>query len=239
MAKVGFFVGHQDDELLTMGAGIANHIQNGHDVHVFVCTDGEGTGAINIINGSVYCQWHEKNHDPVAEGYASGSLSKEELGNFRDQEFYNSCQFLGVPHTNVHFQDVARKADGSLTVADAKAIIRKGIADHGLERIKAHSDYDTHSDHANIGKALRELVDSGEVTDGRFYSKRSNWESCPKNLGTEKPADTSYVVGAIGEYKKWNPKGETTGIDSYAIGYHSVPDSFDALQNDPVSKYHV
>lgn len=238
MAKVGFFASHQDDETLTMGAAIVNHLEAGHDVHVFVATDGKASNARKVINGEFHCYYHNSTHDPVAENYADGSLSAEEFGYARDYEFLRACEALGVPTANIHFNDVTRYADGGLTVAKAETFIETNVNNFGIELVKSHSEYDTHTDHASLGQALRNLKNSGKIKDARFYAKRENWDTTPVSLGDEIPNNTEYVKSAAEQYDLWNPTGGTTGIATYAIGEHSVPTSFDALKADIRSKWH-
>lgn len=239
MAKIGFFVAHQDDEVLTMGGGIAHHVQYGHDVHVFLATDGSASGARFKLTGDTFCSWHDRFHDPIEENFSDSFESEESFAAARTIEFIEACSFMGVPVANIHEDLPLRAKDGELTVAQAETFIETYVNEYGIERVKTHTEHDTHSDHANLGKALRNLADAGKVTDARFYVKRRNWESTPETLSDEIPPEPNYVSGGADIYMRWNPEALRTGKASYGIGYHSVPSSFDALLEDIRSKYHT
>lgn len=228
MALVLFISPHPDDECLSMGMGIANHIWNGHDVYLALLSHGEGSGAIDNINGGEFCGWHDRYHDTVEEGYKP--ISIHEFGDARVNEFKYSAYCLGVRPENISIYDYY---DGSITKEDVKSVIRDFLKLHKGAYIKTTSYLDIHEDHRASGDALLELYNNKEVDDARFYLSPQLWNP---DFGDDErnPECTAFHGASIAVYKRWNPMA---GI--YGIGYHSVSELFDIVSRDLKSVYHM
>ena len=237
MAVNLFFIPHQDDEALTFGAAIRNHLDAGHECHVILYTDGAASSVRKQLNGEMKSGIDKKVHDPATEGYAS--MEEEDFARYRNDEFNRSCLALGVPPTHIHYSRNLMR-DGTTTVESCEQVILEFMDRFPGARVKTFTYLGgNHPDHANMGQAARNLLEKGLIADLRFYVE-------PYNLKNAKKADRSklihkeysvtnkqMVIDSISEYKKWNPS-----MQQFAIGYHSVKRSIDDAIADPVSYYH-
>jgi LmbE family N-acetylglucosaminyl deacetylase len=144
-----FFAPHQDDETLSMGASIVDHVQADREVIVVLLTDGGNTGVKDQ-----YATWSNVN-DLIAE---------------RDREFIAAVTRMGATPVIWKVNGV-RAHDGSLTTAQASAAMMyyKGLYPDGS--FKTMSNLDPEPDHAHAGNALRDL----SYPDKRYYLKRADW----------------------------------------------------------------
>lgn len=227
MIKALFISPHPDDECLSMGMGIQNHIWYGYDVYIALLTHGGGSDAINIINGSGYCDWHKFYHNPQLENYSL--LSNEQFQNERINEFKYSSACLGVKPQNILIYDYR---DGNVSKDMVKKVIRDFLTRYPGALIKAPSYLDIHHDHSACGYALLELYNSREVMDARFYVSPGQWDNTP-GAYEENMNCTTFLRASIAVYKRWNP-----GKSMYGIGYHSVQPLFDIVSAGMKSKYH-
>lgn len=124
-----FFSPHQDDEVLSFGAAITEHVRAGRQVIVVLMSDG-GSSAACIP------YW--------------GSRAACVAG--RDQEFINGVTALG----GTPVISPTREVDGNVTIAGAKATILSYYAQYPTGSFKTMSEFDASPDHSNIGKALRQ-----------------------------------------------------------------------------------
>jgi LmbE family N-acetylglucosaminyl deacetylase len=124
-----FFTPHQDDEVLSMGAAIKEHVQAGREVIVVLCTDG------------------------AASAVGSRYPSVEEFVAERDREFTTAVHRMGA--TPVIAENRGR--DSMLTVVEAEAIIRPYALQYPTGSLKTMTYYDDHPDHAACGQALKNL----------------------------------------------------------------------------------
>ena len=234
--KTFFMINHPDDEILSMGVGIFNHVwQDTTEVHLVLLSQGEHTGVFEILNGEKYCRVHKAYHDPHEEGYHMDT--REDMKEARTNEFMYSALLLGVKPENIHINDLG---DGNTTVKEVKGLIDELSAKYPGARFKSFSMFDYHSDHANAGKALQQAYDEGEVKDARFYVKNDQWLNNPETY----PVDVKYekfnkqyqpfIEAAAASYGRWSPKTQNLGV-----GDHSVPGSFDMLVEKPFSAYHL
>lgn len=217
MATVLFISPHQDDETLTMGAAISNHIHYGHDVHVVLATTG--------INSAVRGQT---------------GLSRTQFTAARDDEFRRACRELGVPDGNVH---VSRHAvdDGALTVTAARDVIRAALDEHPGAWVKTHTDrgeqVGQHADHTHLGQAAMQLHDEGIIDNLRLYVEPyhvSDFEAAHGAItSTETTPTPEAVRDALDEYRRSHPQRGMHGI-----GYLSVPSYIDMVDANPVSYMH-
>lgn len=228
MAVVLFISPHPDDESLSMGMGIANHLWYGHDVHLTLLSWGSESSARDVINGSVYCSWHKVNHNPGPEGYSP--LDVGQFSNARINEFRYSAACLGVKPENI---SIYNYSDGGITKDDVKSTISSFLSGHPGATIKTPSYYDKHPDHSVCGYALLDMYKSGEVIDARFYVSPTQWPDTPGHYESN-PNCTIFHKASLEVYKRWNP---SHGM--YGIGYHSVPSIFDTVSAGLKSKYHT
>lgn len=231
-----FFVPHQDDEALTFGAGIRNHLNVGDECHVILYTDGSSSNVVKQLNGETKSSMHRKLLNPKHEGYTP--LDRVDLVRYRNDEFLRSCLALGLPVENVHFAQQLK--DGTTTVEACEALIREYTDRYPGARVKTFTNLGgNHRDHANMGSAALHLYEQGEIADLRLYVEPYNLRQAKKahrgiQVYKEKPeTHRESVVASLSEYKKWNP-----ALEQFAIGYHSVRKEIDAAIANPVSYYH-
>lgn len=142
-----FVVAHQDDEALTFASGIVQHIEAGQRVIVVLATDG---GAAQV---------------PHVDAYLGRDATPREITVHRDFEFGWTVRNMGAEWVI----PPVRGKDGALGDAGADAVMAWVQATYGTDaRIKTHSMYDTHRDHAALGRSLQRLHDA-QGTDARFY----------------------------------------------------------------------
>jgi LmbE family N-acetylglucosaminyl deacetylase len=212
MAQVLFVTPHQDDETLSMGAAIRNHLEAGHDVHVLLLTNGLGSGVQARIG-----------MDDVAFAAA------------RDDEYRRACRRLGVRFDNIHFAD-DRPRGGELTAETARAQILAWLDGRTDVWLKSYTDRlgnpSRHPDHEAAGQAAVSLLDSGAVTNLRLYVEP--WTTVSGvTVSAEHAVGTAIVQAALDEYKAKDGVG-----GKYGIGYQSTPSYFDLVRPSPTSHYH-
>ncbi|GGO06387.1 PIG-L family deacetylase [Saccharibacillus kuerlensis] len=236
MAVNLFFIPHQDDEALTFGAGIRNHLNTGDECHVILYTDGSSSNVFRQLNGETKSSMHRKLLNPKAEGYTP--LGRSDLIRCRNDEFLRSCEALGLPAQNVHV--VQEMQDGTTTVEACEALIREFADRYHGARIKTFTDLGgNHRDHANMGRAALNLYQQEKIADLRLYIEPYNLRQAKKarrklEVLKERPeSNRESVVASLREYKKWDPQRE-----QFAIGYHSVRKEIDAAIANPISYYH-
>lgn len=208
-SHVIFYVPHQDDDLLTMGVGIRNHINGGHNVHVVMLTDGAAS-AVRTKMG----------------------MTKEAFTKARNKEFALAMKALGVNSDNL---DYRMFQDGKMTVSQVKSVIKEYELLYPNAKHKSYSYTDSHVDHKNSGTALNQMLSAGEVTDARFYVRRGTATPSGKRLFTERyrTSDKSTMLAGSAAYKRNRP-----WLGYYGIGYRSVPQSFKTFDALPQSRYH-
>lgn len=224
--KVFYFVPHQDDETLTMGASIAAHVKAGKEVHVVLLTDGAASSAIQSVNARL------KN-----EGRSS--ITTGQFSAARDVEFVAATQRLGVQQRNLHYE---RLKDGQTTSHIAEAVVDRYLAMYEGASFKSMSWLDLHKDHYLFGYALNNRCVKNPKIDCRFYQFAPYQKTNPTALAVNKVAipksgiyrDAVAIQAAAAEYRIWNPSQ-----GRYSIGYLSVRSSFDYLIQNPTSLYHL
>lgn len=208
---------HPDDDTLTMGVTIRNHLNAGYDVHVLLLTTGENSGVRTELGMDV----------PTFVAA-------------RTDELYRATRQIGVPTANVHVP-TDRPPDGQLTLEQATAMITAFYDDHPGAWCKSYSGLAApgrHVDHVTSGQAVAGLFATGLVTNWRCYVEP--WllpvfetANPTVKVGTETVADTSSVLRGYGEYQRQDPTAKMWGI-----GYRSVGGEF-AQNTPPKSYYHV
>ena len=213
-----FIVPHQDDETISMGAAIANHVDSRRPVHLYVVTDGGASGVRTKL---------------CTAAYNYQCLSYEDFVKARNVEVVDAAMALGVPRDNIHLMGYA---DGTLTYDKAVAIIGKIVSDHGPSAsYKTTSWLEKHSDHIALGDALNRMCRSGQVTDCRFYhsplhrtdSSIATSQVVTPRSGIEK--NSAKVKAAVATYKN----------SRYKIAYLSSGKSLDWVSSYYSSKWHM
>lgn len=208
LPEVIYYVPHQDDELLTFGASIYDHIVKGHDVYVVLLTDGAASYVRDVLN-----------------------MSEEEFTEARNREFDAAIEVLGVPLEHVEKKGYP---DGGLLVEQVEEIIKEYHTRFPRAHHKATSYLDPHPDHASAGLALKNLMDKGLIENGQFYF---GYSYTPEGVEIkEDDYDESYypvIIAASLEYKI-----EDSESGRYGIGWRSVGKAFRLLEEDPISRYH-
>lgn len=207
-SHVVFYIPHQDDETLTFGTAIMNHVMGGHNVHVVLLTDGSASGVRTDLG-----------------------MTELEFTEARNREFEKALNIYGVKPENIDYRNIK---DGTLTVAKTDAIIREYEAKYPLAKHKAFSWTDAHVDHKNSGQALKNLLTAGILTDARFYVRRGD-NPVGLTLTTEayNALHLPFYLAVSASYKLINDR-----LGFYGIGYKSVPTSFDSFEEQPLSRYH-
>jgi LmbE family N-acetylglucosaminyl deacetylase len=222
-----FFIPHPDDEVLSMGMGIANQVWQGYNVYVIMLSHGEAVGVLEDINGDVFCRWHNMYHSPQKSGYPR--LTTKDLADARVREYQYAVACLGVKPENTLIYDLP---DGKMNKEDIKEIMRYQLKEHPGAAVRSTSYLDGHLDHRANGNALLDLYNSGEVKDARFYLSPALWNG---KFGTiEANAQlTDMHKASLAVYKRWNPSSQI-----YGIGYHSIISLFDTVSSKLTSTYH-
>lgn len=205
-----FFVPHQDDETLTMGADIAAHSRAGREIIVVQVTDGAESG----VRAEMCAQ----------QGIC---LTIPQFVAARNAEQVAAVQHL-APTARIEY---ANLPDSELTVATASALIAKYVTQYPTASFKTMSWLDNHADHRALAYALRDMCPRIPRHDCRFEQFHRYWMSMPI-AGHFVPGSTA-VLAAIDEYFVWNPDG-----GRYGIGTQSVLTDWAAERADPRSKYH-
>ncbi|MGO0882142.1 PIG-L family deacetylase [Clostridioides difficile] len=228
-----FFTPHQDDETLSMGSAIIEHVEN-TDTHVILCTDGSKSIIRKVLDDGGSCSYHIK--DVHKYSLPESTFSKE-----RDEEFKDSCEAMGVKESNIHIED-NRAHDGELNKEKAREIILKYLKEYPDAKVKTVTPFKAsgiHEDHRALGEAALELYKEGKIKDLRFYVEPYDYNDFKKvNPNVEVwevlPSQEEKLLSAMNAYKKWNPES-----GHYAIGYHSVKSHFDELTTSKIQYVHA
>lgn len=207
-SNVIFYIPHQDDEALTFGVAIMEHLHAGHNVHVVLLTDGSASGVRTKLG-----------------------MSEDEFSQARSKEFNYSLSIIGIKDTNVSYQNIK---DGALTVLQAESVIREYESKYPKAKHKAFSPTDPHPDHSNSGKALQNLQKEGIVTDARYYVGMND-APIGYSLYAETNRDyyNSLLLAMSSAYRMEIPR-----LGLYGIGYKSVGSLFVKFESQPISRYH-
>ena len=226
-----FFTPHQDDETLSMGSAIIEHVEKS-DTHVILCTDGSKSIIRKVLDDGGTCSYHIKDVHKY-------SLSESEFSKDRDEEFKDSCEAMGVKESNIHIED---NRDGELNKEKAREIILKYLEEYPDAKVKTVTPFKAsgiHEDHRALGEAALELYREGKIKDLRFYVEPYDYKDFKKvnpNVEVWKvlPSQEEKLLSAMNAYKRWNPES-----GHYAIGYHSVKSHFDELATNKIQYVHA
>ncbi|WP_408008550.1 PIG-L deacetylase family protein [Pseudalkalibacillus sp. A8] len=209
MSRIFYYVPHQDDELLSFGVSVVHNLFLGKEVHIVLCTDGGSSKIKNELQ-----------------------MEDQEFITARNCEFKWSVGCLGVPRGQIHFRQQYK--DGDLAIEDAKIIISEFATSYPNSSHYTFNYNDLHPDHANLGNALRILHQEKKIKDIRYYIKTNCFQ---KSVGIEEYPQKEYLPflqAANHAYRAYIPK---RGLN--AIGYHSVPETFEQQLKNPRNKYHT
>ena len=240
--QVLFFSPHQDDEVITMGAGIAElSLGNpGNDNVVVLCSDGSKSAVRGRLGGEDTCDWHEGTH--------CHELDEAEFTAARDGEFRRSCEALGIKPGNVEIAD-PRAVDGDLDQAFADEVVARYVARHpdavvctiapGPMSGKGDGQAQ-HPDHIRLGRAALKLFEQGTIKDLFFFVEPYCVEFMRRNAKENRlsrlepsPAGAEMVETAVGAYRDWDPEQ-----GSFGVGYHSVRGEIDRFLCDTTAYFY-
>ena len=199
-----FLVPHQDDEVLTFGAAVKQHLLAGRDVILVLLTDGSSSGECDNLRTGTYGHPDFDQTDGITGNYTSSPVDRAACTNFRDNEFLNAAAAMrsnvgtgtgiGTLTTDIR---VDRMQDGTLTKTYVRSVIDSYDAIYGTPSFKAMTykecssahpcglgdGWPGHADHDATGEALRDFNDQVAGADARFYIKPELWPSYT-TLGT-------------------------------------------------------
>lgn len=217
-----FVTPHQDDETISMGIAVRDHLNAGLDVHILLLTTGENSGV-----------------------RAELGMDIPTFVAARDDELFRAARQLGVRTANIHI-DPTRGPDNLGDVAHAQAQIGGWLADHPGARVKSYTNmanFNQHVDHQAAGQACWNLWQAGTITDLRFYIEPwllSAFKAANPTIavGTEKVPDATTFVAACNQYAEgWQTADVAGGF--YGIGFRSVATEFEASRSGQASYWHA
>lgn len=209
-SHVFFYIPHQDDDLLTFGVSILNHLEGGHNVHIVMLTNGANSFVRTRLG-----------------------MTKDSFSRARNNEFLNAMKALGVDPDNIYFENLE---DGATTVDDIKEVITEYELAYPKAKHKAFSPLYGHRDHVNGGLALAELEREGVVSDARYYLQQAYIP--PAELRVIKSRYSSSYATRLRKAASFYRIADVN-LPLYGIGYKSVPKSFEAFAVQPTSRYHT
>ena len=238
-----WLISHQDDELLTMGAGIRQHVnaQGGAKVCAVMMTTGVGSGVKNAMKNPSF--------NPDGKAYY---LTDEQFRTARDKETWNALVHMGVPASNIYLNGYGTPSTGVSRIRD----VNNGSAEQAAKIdgwMKATINYfgtprhyktmtdlssDT-GDHREMGRTLRRLSTTPgygtKISSARFYVEPYRRSSVTVPVGNVVPtaADKVQLRKANNSFRVWDP-----ARGYYRIGYRSVTSLFNAHYNNPISYQH-
>lgn len=219
-----YVAAHQDDEVLSMGSSIVEHVAAGNNEVIVVCaTDGSATAARHKVSARL-----------------GREVTPEQITYYRDAEMRWAVQ-TGLGATFVIPPAGIRMGDGQTTLAGSRALLAWVLAQWPGCRIKTQSPWEDHLDHRSLGVAATDMHHEGLIPDLRLYL--SPWLYSPDrtDLPRMHAIRRSAAVRAQDAYRLWAPpKPHSSRDDRYfQVGYTSVGSLFRAHAKDPVSRRHA
>lgn len=211
-----YVIPHQDDELLTCGAGIMEDVASGMGVMVVIMTRGEASGT---RRGGSLTNWL---------GYTP---TEAEFSAARDREFRRCVKKLKAEP--VVFDWSERMGDGVATHEGIKDLLKKRFTSGASLRATAPSDY--HNDHRECGVAIQELADEGWGRDPRMMLSSERYVShAPPGVEIKTMGGKDWITRDIAEpyIKQDYPSGH------WGIGYRSVSSSFNYMLDEDSTTYY-
>lgn len=208
-----YFVPHQDDETLTMGADIENHWRHGRYVIIVMMTRGDASGVLAKFQSTTY-----------------PSMTATQFIDGRNSEMRAAVGHLGVRPWRIFYEGLQDSATGTgMTQPQVEAVMAKWMARYPRGSFKTMHSKDDHPDHRTMAYAMDAQCKARHLTDCRYLQFRRYWTKYPV-AGTLYRGSASYLAAA-NEYKVLDP-----AHGRYAIGSQSVPKDFAALPAAPYSK---
>ena len=251
---VVYLVPHADDELLSMGVDIVNHIRLRYDVHLVLMSPGGHSRARFLINGfkdpddqpflykePVYCPLHKRYHDPEQEHYQDLYLTVKDLGDARVREFKEAAKRLGIPEDHVHIHELENDRFEEQE-QEIHEIIQELLKRYPDAHFRTMSIRDHHPDHRMLGKVLQEYEKNQKIPGDKtlyfisiYKSRFTNYQPSHEvyTMKLADPRDAEKIKHAAQAYGKWDPKNGW-----YQIGYHSVKSQFLQLMKNVKNTYH-
>lgn len=128
------FVPHQDDEVLTLGAAIANAASDERKrVAVVLCTDGKNCDTRLFLGDGGRCDDLDDSH--------VWDFDVETYGKLRDVEFAESCKALGAKAC-IARPGERRMVDGELSLDGARAVIERCLRAYPDAAVFTHAHID-------------------------------------------------------------------------------------------------
>lgn len=224
MATVLFVSPHQDDDTLTMGVAVRDHLNamdsSGvpvHDVHILLLTTGQNSAVRTELG-----------------------LDIPTFIARRDDEFMRANRQNGVPTANLHIP-ASRPQDGQLTVEQAQAMVVDFLTAFPGAWVKSYSPLAAtgrHVDHVTAGQAVDALYRLGSITNLRYYVEpwlRTQFAAANPtvSLVTETIADKTSVTRAYAEYTRKDAPARMSGIGGLSVGGEFTENT------PPFSYYHA
>ena len=201
--RVIIFSPHPDDDVISMGGTFRRLVVQNHDVHVAYETSG------NIAVGDEDMMRYVMLMDGIAEKFGINTPEyrkiSEEIAEFisqkaaggvdspdirylktkiRQAEARTACNYIGVPHDNVHFLNLPFYETGTIKKGDL-AQRDVDIVRNLIERVKPHQIFvagdlaDPHGTHKvctdAVLAAIDELKDEPWMADCRIWMYRGAW----------------------------------------------------------------
>lgn len=240
-----YLVPHQDDDILSYGADMKNHIINGRRVIAVLLTDGSESGVCYTAYGN--------GQDITKQRYDGGlsAAARTQCKLARDAEFTKSMNLLGVEpvirtdrkqdscssgylgtYNGVRFgaeRINTCTTSNTMTAAYVHSVVSEYLALYPNASIKGYTYKESlhcdacdngttgtgHPDHDRVGEGMVDAYQANETDDVRYMVKSSMWDDFP-NL--TKAVVRQPVNDALDAYGVDSPNVATLG---YGIGQKS------------------
>jgi LmbE family N-acetylglucosaminyl deacetylase len=205
---------HQDDEVLTLGAGILEAVAAGKDVAVLLVSRGDAS----IVRTKRL---------PKQLGFVP---SPHHFSAMRDREFDGAVRAMGATPIIAPYEE--RLPDGGATPEAVAALVRAHIAP-GTPAITV-SAYDEHPDHKACGNGVRSLVAEGYLPSAAYFISPERLDLVPEGVTLTKVGEGTPVT----EEHQRPYREQDLARNWWGIGRLSVPESFDFQLRHPEGYRH-
>ena len=229
-----FAIPHADDELLTMGMGIRQHVNvhGGSKVCVVLMTTGENSGVYDRLKATEI-----------------PNLTPAQFRAARDREMWNSVLHMGVPSSNIYINGYTGPNTGVPRIFDennGSAVQAQAIRSwmyNTMRYFGTARHYKTMTDKSNdtgdhhaMGANLRQLTSlyPQYVASARYYIEPYRLGSASVSYDVVSPSatDRTQLQKANNAYNIWNP------VTWLRVGWRSVGALMQANLNNPSSYQH-